>query len=192
MNRRWFLQQSASWIGLVSLFLIGCRAKSEGSAFDTIHAPATMRLESGAIAPNGTIPRQYTCDGDNRSPDLRWDSPPDGTQIFILVVDDPDAPGPAFAHWLIYNLPAATRQLPEGIPAQPQLTTGGLQGKNDFNRYGYGGPCPPSGTHRYVFRLYALDMFLNLPPGANKRDVFNAIQKHVLAVGTLTGRYSRS
>jgi hypothetical protein len=106
-------------------------------------------------------------------------------------VDDPDAPGRTFVHWVLYDLPPTTRQLPEGVPQEVTLTNGGVQGKSDFGRYGYGGPCPPSGTHRYFFKLYALDKLLKLPPGAKKADVVKAMEGHVLASPELMGRYSR-
>jgi Raf kinase inhibitor-like YbhB/YbcL family protein len=192
MNRRPFVAWSRCWIGILGLWLSACAAKPEGSMFDTISAANTIRLESSAIAPNSTIPPEYTCDGANYSPDLRWDAPPAETQSFVLVVDDPDAPGQAFAHWLVYNLAPDTRQLAEKLAPQQPISNGGVQGKNDFGDRGYGGPCPPHGTtHRYVFRLYALDTQLDLTPNASKRDVFNAINGHVLATGKITGLFSR-
>lgn len=191
MNRRPFLAWSSCWIGILGFWLSGCAGKPEGSMFDTISTASTIRLESSAIAPNGTIPPEYTCDGENYSPDLRWDAPPAGTQSFTLVVDDPDAPGQAFAHWLVYNLSPDARQLPAKLAPQQSIPNGGVQGKNDFDKRGYSGPCPPKGTHRYVFRLYALDTPLNLAPNASKRDFFNAINGHVLATGKLTGLFSR-
>lgn len=191
MNRRTFIQWSSYGIGSVSLGLMGCNAKPEGSAFDAIQGAKTLRLESRAIAPNRAIPLNYTCDGDNVSPDLRWNAPPAGTRSLAIVVDDLDAPGQAFAHWLVYNLPPTTRQLAEAKATQLPLPQGAMQGKNDFGQAAYSGPCPPTGTHRYVFRLYALDTELDLPSGASKRAVFDAIQGHVLATGQLIGQYSR-
>jgi Raf kinase inhibitor-like YbhB/YbcL family protein len=187
MNRRTFIQWSSYGIGSISLMLMGCRSTSEGSAFDSIQAAQTLRLESQAIAPDGSIPPDYTCDGESISPDLRWDAPPAETRSLAIVMDDPDAPGQAFAHWLVYNLPPETRQITEARAAQLSLPQGAMQGKNDFGQAGYGGPCPPAGTHRYVFRLYALDTRLDLAPGASKRAIFGAIQGHVLASGQLIG-----
>jgi Raf kinase inhibitor-like YbhB/YbcL family protein len=107
-------------------------------------------------------------------------------------MDDPDAPVGVFTHWVLFNLPAATTGLPEAVPTQAQLQDGSLQGKNDFGRTGYGGPCPPSGRpHRYQFTLYALDQTLDLKAGASKKQVLDAMQGHILAQGRLTGTYQR-
>jgi hypothetical protein len=122
---------------------------------------------------------------------LQWDQPPIQTKSLALIVEDPDAPGQTFTHWVLYDLPPDTRQLPEKISPQPFLQTGGLQGKSSFGKYGYGGPCPPSGTHRYLFKLYALDQILDLPPGTTQADLVKAMQGHVLAEAKLTGNYAR-
>lgn len=150
-----------------------------------------MKLESIAFAPNQLIPPTYTCDGKDISPPLSWSDPPEGTNSLVLIVDDPDAPDRTFVHWVLYNLPPTSRQLPEGLPHQPELKLGGIQGKNDFDRYGYGGPCPPSGTHRYFFKLYALDTELDLEPGATKAEVIKAVEGRILADAELIGHYSR-
>jgi Raf kinase inhibitor-like YbhB/YbcL family protein len=151
----------------------------------------TMQLESTAFAPNQLIPSTYTCDGKDISPPLSWSEPPEGTKSLTLIADDPDAPGRTFVHWVLYNLPPTIRELPEGLTHHPQLSLGGIQGRNDFDRYGYGGPCPPSGTHRYFFKLYALDSELDLEPGATKSEVLKAIEGHLLAKTELIGHYSR-
>ena len=122
-----------------------------------------MKLESTAFDANGLIPAKYTCDGEDISPPLIWDEVPKGTKSIVLIVDDPDAPGRTFVHWVIYDIPATVRQLPEKIAAVKALPNGGVQGTNDFGKLGYGGPCPPSGIHRYFFKLYALDQELSLP-----------------------------
>ena len=122
----------------------------------TLHS--TMKLESEAFAADGLIPSKYTCDGINISPPLSWSEPPGETQSFVLICDDPDAPMGTFVHWVLYNMPAHTRQLPEKLPSSAKLTNLGVQGKNDFGKLGYGGPCPPGGTHRYFFKLYALSL----------------------------------
>jgi Raf kinase inhibitor-like YbhB/YbcL family protein len=114
-----------------------------------------MKLESKAFKAGGVIPAAHTCDGRDASPDLIWSDPPEGTAAFALVCDDPDAPAGTWVHWLAWNIPAAARRLAEGIQSLPELPDGTRQGSNDFRRVGYGGPCPPSGTHRYFFRLYA-------------------------------------
>ena len=151
-----------------------------------------LRLTSAAFAPNGTIPRKHTCDGPDVSPLLSWDAPPGLTQSFALIVDDPDAPAGTWVHWVLFDLPAATRDLPEGVPRDEQLPSGARQGRNDFRRVGYNGPCPPSGpAHRYFFKLYALDARLNLRPGVTRAEVERALQGHILAHGELVGRYQR-
>src|SRR5512143_123775 len=148
-------------------------------------------LKSPAFAESGSIPRQHTCDGENVSPALSWSGAPEKTGSFALIVDDPDAPGRTFVHWVVFDLPARSISLPQAVPAQRSIQTGGAQGVNDFGKVGYGGPCPPSGTHRYVFTLYALDGPLALPGRASKEDVVRAIEGHVLGQARLVGRYSR-
>ena len=150
-----------------------------------------MKLESQAFQAESLIPKKYTCDGDDLSPPLNWGTPPDGTQSLALIADDPDAPGKTFVHWVAYNLPSDRRELPEGVPNGESIPNGGTQGKSDFGKLGYGGPCPPGGTHRYFFKLYALDTSLDLQPGASKADVERAMDGHVLTLAELMGRYSR-
>jgi Raf kinase inhibitor-like YbhB/YbcL family protein len=150
-----------------------------------------MKLESSAFAANGLIPPKYTCDGQNISPPIQWDQPPAETQSFALIVDDPDAPGRTFVHWVVYDIPAVVCELPQQVPTQKTLANGSIQGKNDFGKFGYGGPCPPSGTHRYFFKLYALDKTLGLAEGATKDKVLAAMEGHILASVELIGRYSR-
>ncbi|HEY9730179.1 MAG TPA: YbhB/YbcL family Raf kinase inhibitor-like protein [Chroococcales cyanobacterium] len=151
-----------------------------------------MKLESTAFTANGMIPFLYTCDGQDISPLLSWDSPPTGTQSLALIVDDPDAPGQTFVHWVVYDIPPEIRQLPQSVPSEPTLSGGGTQGKNDFGKLGYGGPCPPSGIHRYFFKLYALDRELELKSGATKAQLEAAMSGHILATAELIGRYARS
>jgi Raf kinase inhibitor-like YbhB/YbcL family protein len=147
-------------------------------------------LTSTALVPAEPIPPRYTCDGDNISPPLQWSAPPDGTQSFALIVDDPDAPGGTWVHWVLFNLPEGTRDLPEAIPPDADLSGGGRHGSNSWKLLGYGGPCPPGGTHRYFFKLFALDTVLNLDAGASKDDLLQAMQGHVLAQTELMGTYS--
>ena len=149
-----------------------------------------MKLESPAFAAGGAIPRPYTCDGRDVSPPLSWTGLPADTSALALICDDPDAPGKTWVHWVLFNLPAVMRELPEGWPPKAEAPAG-LQGTNDFRKIGYGGPCPPSGTHRYFFKLYALDSELALPSGATKAQVERAMEGHVLAEASLMGRYSR-
>ncbi len=141
-------------------------------------------LSSSAFAQGKPIPAKYTCDGLDISPPLAWGDAPMGTQSFALIMDDPDAPAGTWVHWVLFNLPAQTHQLAE-------KATQGVQGRNSWGRLGYGGPCPPSGTHRYFFRLYALDTLLQLPAGATKEQVLRAMQGHVLAQAELMGVYAR-
>ncbi len=138
------------------------------------------------------IPAKYTCSGANLSPHLAWSAPPTATASFTLIVTDPDAPRGTWVHWVLYNLPAGTWALPEGLPALSQLPDGALQGRNDFGEIGYGGPCPPPGPpHHYIFTLYALDAKLNLPVGATRAQVEAAMKGHILASGRLVALYQR-
>lgn len=151
-----------------------------------------FELRSPALSPGGEIPVQYTWDGADRSPPLRWSDPPAKTQGFALIADDPDAPGGTWVHWVLYGLAATLRELPEGVPARETVPGIGTQGVNDFQKVGYGGPCPPRGPpHRYVFKLYALDADLPLPPQKTKADLLKAIEGHVLGQAELMGRYKR-
>lgn len=152
----------------------------------------TLAPSSPAFPEGGKIPARYTCDGQDVSPALTWDEPPVGTQSLALIVDDPDAPVGVWTHWVLFNLPSDSRELPEAVPSQEQLPSGALQGRNDFGNIGYGGPCPPpGGPHRYRFTLYALDQSLDLKTGASKKQVLDAMQGHILAQGQLTGTYER-
>lgn len=151
-----------------------------------------LTLTSSAFEAGGTIPKKFTCDGPDVSPALNWNDPPAGTQSFALIADDPDAPVGTWVHWVLYDLPADARSLVENMPKQEQLSNGACQGRNDFGKIGYGGPCPPPGKpHRYFFKLYALDAKLNLKAGAAKADAEKAMQGHILAQGELMGRYGR-
>ncbi len=150
-----------------------------------------IKITSSAFAEGGLIPPQYTCDGDDISPPLKWESVPDGTKSIALVCDDPDAPMGTFVHWVLYNLPADAMELSENMPTDPTLPSGARQGVSDFGRTGYGGPCPPGGTHRYFFKLYALDALVDLPSGARKADLVRVMKGHILAQGQLMGKYRR-
>lgn len=150
-----------------------------------------LTITSSAFDDGEMIPRRYTCDGDDLSPPLTWSDVPDDVRSLALICDDPDAPMGTFVHWVLFNLPADARQLPEGVAAQASLENGALQGNNDFGNIGYGGPCPPGGTHRYKFKLYALDQPLDLQSGAKKSDLLEAMEGHVLADAQLMGKYSR-
>ena len=151
-----------------------------------VKANMALEITSNAFANGQSIPVKYSCKGNNISPDLAWKEPPTGTQSFALIVDDPDAPMGTWVHWVVYNLPANTRSLQENTNSN-----GMSAGKNSSGNMRYDGPCPPSGTHRYYFKLYALDTNLNLSPGATKEQVLNAMQGHVLAQGELMGTFSK-
>jgi Raf kinase inhibitor-like YbhB/YbcL family protein len=151
-----------------------------------------LQMASPVFAARETIPKKFTCDGPDVSPKLTWNEPPSNTQSFALIMDDPDAPVGTWVHWVLYDLPAETRELAEGVAKQEQLSNGARQGRNDFGKIGYGGPCPPPGKpHRYFFKLYALDAKLSLKAGATKADVERAMKGHVLAQAELMGRYGR-
>lgn len=151
-----------------------------------------MQLKSSAFEGGADIPSRFTCDGANISPALHWSAPPKDTRSFALVMDDPDAPGRTWVHWLIYDLPPGARELPESVPPDARLASGAQQGRNDFRRPGYGGPCPPPGpAHRYFFKLYALDTTLDLGDGAKRAQLERAMRGHILAEAELMGRYQR-
>ena len=151
-----------------------------------------MQLTSRAFTEGGAIASKHTCDDKNLSPPLKWSGVPADAQSLALIADDPDAPGGTWVHWVLYDLPASASELPEDLPKSQFIPAGAKQGLNDFRQLGYGGPCPPPGKpHRYFFKLYALDTALDLKPGATKKDVEQAMGKHILAQGQLMGTYKR-
>jgi len=150
-----------------------------------------IKITSSVFEDGGLIPAEYTCDGADMSPPLQWGVVPEGTKSIALICDDPDAPMGTFVHWVIFGLPAETRELAENIPSDETLPNGAKQGKSDFGRIGYGGPCPPSGTHRYFFKIYALDTEIALAAGASKRELVKAMEGHILGQGQLIGKYKR-
>lgn len=150
-----------------------------------------IKIKSPAFVPGGKIPGKYTCDGMDISPPLAWTSGPEGTKTFALICDDPDAPMGTWVHWVLFNLPADIIEFRENVPPERELESGAKQGTNDFRKIGYGGPCPPGGTHRYYFKLYALDTEINLEAGATKSELLKAMEGHILAEGQLMGRYER-
>lgn len=150
-----------------------------------------MELISPAFNNGAMIPPKHTCDGADVSPPLEWNSVPAGTKSMALICDDPDAPMGTWVHWVYYDIPEETKSLPENIAAREHTANGGKQGTNDFHKIGYGGPCPPGGTHRYYFKLYALDIMLNLAPGATKNQLLKEIENHVLSEAQLMGKYNR-
>lgn len=175
-------------------FFAGCRGNGPPAARSAVASPATsapITLSSESLA-SGTVPKEFTCDGADQSPQLKWTAGPAGTRSFVLTVTDPDAPGGTFTHWALYNLSANATGLPAAAPTQGERPDSTRQGRNDFGKVGYGGPCPPRGsTHRYFFDLFALDTTLDLPAGATRTQIEDAMNTHVLARGKLMARYSR-
>lgn len=148
-------------------------------------------VSSPAFKNGEFIPSKYTCDGENISPEIRIEGIPSNTMSLVLINDDPDAPMGTWDHWILFNIPPTMNIIPEGIKPEKEFSNGMKHGINSWGRVGYGGPCPPSGIHRYFFKVYALDTTLNLPAGATKQQILKAIQGHILAEGELMGKYSR-
>ena len=165
----------------------GESAPATTSPIDGAGVPATLVVTSTAFAGGGVIPKTFTCDGDDKSPDLAWTGAPKETKSFALIVDDPDAPGATWTHWVLFDVPASSARLDVGSSV-------GVSGKNDFGKDAYGGPCPPAGkgAHRYFFKLYALDVDkLGPSAGASRDDVEKAMSSHLLARGELMGKFER-
>ncbi len=181
-------------IAAILMFAVACTRQPAASVPKPAPSPAQsatpgIKLVSRAFTEGQTIPRQYTCDGINVSPPLEWTGLPKTAKTIAIVADDPDAPAGTWVHWVIYNLPADTLGMVENVPATEDVAGGGLQGKNDFQKIGYGGPCPPAGTHRYFFKLYAVDGELPLKAGATKSELEKALEGHILAQAQLMGTY---
>jgi Raf kinase inhibitor-like YbhB/YbcL family protein len=160
------------------------------TAVSTEVSVVQFELSSSAFENGEAIPPDFSCDGKDTSPTLMWTEPPAGTQSFALIMDDPDAPMGTWVHWVLYNIPASTRELGEAISADPKLEDGSVQGYTSAKTTGYHGPCPPFGTHRYFFKLYALDTMLTLSEKAGKNDVLSAMDGHILANAELMGTFS--
>jgi Raf kinase inhibitor-like YbhB/YbcL family protein len=167
---------------LAALLVSGCTTQTE-----EVYVMGDMKLSSPAFPDNGNIPAKFSCQGDDVSPQLDIEGVPEGAQSLVLIMDDPDAPMGTWDHWIVFNMAPTTASI-----AEDSVPSGAVQGRNGWGNSEYGGPCPPGGTHRYVFRLYALDATLDLGSGAAKIDVESAMQGHVLAQATLTGLYSKS
>ena len=150
-----------------------------------------MNLFSSAFNEGGMIPQKYTCDDADISPPLSWQNIPEGTKSLALICDDPDAPIGIWVHWVLFNMPPELNQLPENVPAERKLSNGTRQGINDFRKIGYGGPCPPGGTHRYFFKLYALNKIIDFPSDPSKSDLEKAMSGHILSQCQLMGKYKR-
>jgi Raf kinase inhibitor-like YbhB/YbcL family protein len=151
----------------------------------------TIKITSPAFAQGEMIPSKYTADGQNVSPPLKWEGVSGGTLSIALICDDPDAPMGTWVHWVMWNIPPDKKELPENVPPDQKLPDGSIQGITDFKRAGYGGPAPPSGTHRYYFKLYGLDTKLDLPTSSTKAQLLKAMEGHILSQGELMGKYKR-
>src|SRR3989338_238986 len=165
---------------LILIFVIGCIKQNQ---IET--GVVDMKLTSTAFAHNSTMPSEFTCDGQDLSPPLTISDVPSNAKSLVLIMDDPDAPVGTWDNWIVFNIPPSTKEIAKGT--EPK----GTAGKNSWGRTGYGGPCPPSGTHRYFFKLYALDTQLNLPEGSAKKDLEKAMQGHILEKVELMGNYKR-
>jgi Raf kinase inhibitor-like YbhB/YbcL family protein len=182
-----------SLLAITLMLLVSASLALFAQAARATDPEVNVKLISTAFSENGTIGREFTCDGEDRSPQLAWSAAPEKAAAYALIVDDPDAPVGTWVHWVYYDLPAKTSELPEAVEKAERPKTGGIQGRNDFGRIGYGGPCPPPGKpHRYFFKLYALDRQLGLKPGAKKADIERAMQGHIIAQGQLVGTYGRA
>jgi Raf kinase inhibitor-like YbhB/YbcL family protein len=183
------------FIGLIVMTLLAaCGGRAPVGTAPEVGAdvPATLSLSSDAFGAAESIPAEYTCQGANVSPPLAWSGVPDGAASLALIVDDPDAPGGTWVHWVLYDLGPDVTALPAGVAPAERPAAGGTQGENDFRDLGYGGPCPPAGrAHRYCFKLYALDRPLQLAPGASKAEVLQAAAGHILARGELMGTFQQ-
>lgn len=175
-----------AFLVIVAVFFSGLHAEppKKGSKM-------SMQIASPAFAHAEMIPERYTCKGNDISPPLEWKGAPEGSRSFALIFDDPDAPMGTWVHWVVYDLPAECNKLPEDVPEVNPISGGGVQGTNSWGRIGYGGPCPPSGTHRYFLRLYALDTVLGLKAGATKAQLLKAMEGHILDECELMGRYAK-
>lgn len=148
-------------------------------------------LKSAVLKDGELIPKDYTCDGEDISPELYWENVPEKTESFCIIMEDPDAPGGVFTHWIVFNILSNYRSLPQDFPKIPEFENGIKQGKNDFNKIGYNGPCPPKGsTHHYKFIIYALDKKLNLDSGVIIKEIMKEIENHILGKGELICIYS--
>lgn len=193
-GRRWSLRILVLLLLVVifsAAWVVVLKSRRGRDIVDAGTVPALV-VTSASFADGGAIPRKFTCDGGDVSPQLTVSALPSGSKSLMWIVDDPDAPIGSFVHWVAFNLPTGLRELPEGASAQRDTLQGAVQGKNDFDKIGYGGPCPPGGKpHHYLFRIYALDTVLQLPEGSTRKEVALAAKGHVLAEGKLVGLYTR-
>lgn len=175
------------WVKWVIFYFLGLLLVIEVPAADS-NGKGAMQVTSSAFVEGQPIPAKYTCTGKNISPPLSWTGAPAETKSLALIADDPDAPAGTWVHWVLFDLPPGTSELPEDLSKGQHIAGGATQGLNDFKHLGYGGPGKP---HRYFFKLYALDTILSQKPGSSKKDVEHAMEKHILAQGQLMGTYQR-
>jgi Raf kinase inhibitor-like YbhB/YbcL family protein len=183
--------RSRSLLALITAACLIAMAVAQDDAPGKEADPMSLMLTSSAFQEGQPIPRKYTCDGDDISPPLSWTGVPEDTASLVLICDDPDAPVGTWDHWVLYDLAPDLDGLPEAVPSSGEVPGGGVHGRNGWGRSDYGGPCPPGGTHRYFFKLHALDAKLDLGPGKGKEEVLSAMEGHVLAEAQLMGTYSR-
>lgn len=173
------------------LLFCSCRKNEKVTSKKEGGQKMEIKLTSSAFEDGAMIPAKYTCDGQDISPPLQFDNIPQATRSIALISDDPDAPMGTWVHWVVFNIPPETRELSENFPSDETLPDGTRQGLTDFGKTGYGGPCPPSGTHRYFFKIYALDTIIDVVPIADKKKLLKAMEGHILGQGQLMGKYKR-
>jgi Raf kinase inhibitor-like YbhB/YbcL family protein len=173
----------------LAISLAACAVSPSTETQSIEEVTMSLEISSPAFANGQPIPVDFSCDGRDISPALAWENPPAGTQSFALIMDDPDAPIGTWVHWIIFNIPASSLNLTEGTATDQQLSDGSLQGETSAGSHGYHGPCPPSGTHRYFFKLYALDTMLSITASADKKELLAAMEGHILANAELMGTF---
>lgn len=180
------------WVCLLVLMVALSACEPNDDQSQNKEQTMELKVTSSAFEEGGMIPAKYTADGLDISPPIAWTGVPDGAKSIAFISDDPDAPMGTWVHWLVWNIPPEVTSLDENVPVDKELPNGARQGTTDFRRTGYGGPAPPSGVHRYFFKIYALDIMLDLPAGATKPQLEKAMQGHILSQGQLMGKYTRN
>ena len=183
--------KSLVWIAAL-LIALSCACQKSDQPQTSKEGNMEFVIQSSAFTEGGPIPKLYTGEGDDISPPLSWSQVPEGTKSIAIICDDPDAPGRTWVHWVLYGLSPGTTELPAGVPADKSVLEGAMQGINDFGKIGYGGPMPPPGKpHHYLFKVYALEIELDLEPGVTKAELEEAMKGHILTFNRLTGTYKR-
>jgi Raf kinase inhibitor-like YbhB/YbcL family protein len=178
-------------LAMLMLFFCSCKDGEQAGTGAEGGKKMEIKITSPAFEEGGMIPSKYTCDGADISPPLQWEGVPKGTMSIALISDDPDAPMGTWVHWVVYNIPPDKTELAEKFDDDETLTDGTRQGLNSFQKIGYGGPCPPSGTHRYFFKIYAVDKVIDVVAIADKATLLKAMEGHILGQGQLMGKYAR-